>query len=202
MPLPIIVGERKPSSKSSAANLLNEETRQLILGETDESIQQRKKEMEALDAAYKALGGAEDKTNKRKSGGQKNQRDILSERISLIKDMQKAYEDLNEVFDETDSKQRVISSYTKTFNSLFSKLNITIDKIDFTKPEGVVKALEMMLPSLKEGTKDWDKLQKAISETKVTIDKAKKQEGDEILNQNVERMFEEYELSLDRKSVV
>lgn len=195
------VVEAYEASKSSSAKLLNEETRQLILGETDESIQQRKKEMEALDAAYKALGGAEDKTNKRKSGGQKNQRDILSERISLIKDMQKAYEDLNEVFDETDSKQRVISSYTKTFNSLFSKLNITIDKIDFTKPEGVVKALEMMLPSLKEGTKDWDKLQKAISETKVTIDKAKKQEGDEILNQNVERMFEEYELSLELKDL-
>lgn len=183
-------------SKKSSVSLLNEETRKLIHGMTDEQVENKKKELTALEAALKALGGSEDNTSKNR-GGRSNQRDIWGERISLVKDLQKAYEDLNKVFSETDSKQRVIGSYTKTFNSLFSKLGMTIDGIDFTKPEGVVDALEKMLPSLKEGTKEWDKLQKAISETQVNIDKEKKRKDDENLNQQVERMFDEYELSLE-----
>ena len=122
---------------------------------------------------------------------------LLSDRISVIKELNSSYKELNKTFNETESKEKVMDSYLNTVNSLFNELGITIKDIDFTTIDGVISALKMLLPTVQEGTKDWIRLNKAISEFNIQRDVDLRISENKSIIEQIEDMFSGYELYIE-----
>ena len=62
-------------------------------------------------------------------------KDKLKSQIELIKEMNKEYEKLNKTFDETTSKEKVVESYSKTFEEAFkgTGIDLTMRVVDEAK---------------------------------------------------------------------
>lgn len=143
---------------------------------------------------------------KGKTTGAGNANKIWQDRIKLIRDMAKAYEDLNKTFADTDAESRVRESYEDYFNELFGKykgLGFTIDRVDFTDPEGTKAALERLLDisGLEKTSQAYKDLKKAIAEVSLELERASKVAKDETLKNSIEDLFQDYEISVDLKKM-
>lgn len=124
------------------------------------------------------------------------QKRIISQRIKMIRDMAKAYEDLNDTFTNSEAQTRVIDSYSDAFADLFNGI-MDIEDVDFTTPQGVVDALRVLEESGKLTASQLRDVKKAIAEVSTEIDvKGAKSEADAML-QSIEDMFGQYEISLE-----
>ena len=131
-----------------------------------------------------------------------SQTDWISKMISLVKDMNKSYEDLNKTFDKTTSEMNTMTSFEDAFKETFGKTGLKIGDLDFTTPEGVAAFLEKLLPYVKTlGSKYVQELQKAIADYKVEIGVEVKKKNDEELIQSIQDMFDRYELSVELKNL-
>lgn len=91
---------------------------------------------------FGANGKSDDATNK-----------VLNNRISLIRELNKKYEELNKTFDETTSKEKVIESYSQTFKKAFegTGIDLTTRIVDEQKlKEAGGKAGETFSEGMKE----------------------------------------------------
>lgn len=120
----------------------------------------------------------------------------LKDQIQLIKEANKAYEERNKKFGKTDSQAVVTDAY----KDAFKELGLDIEKIDYTNLEGVVKALEDLEKKAKEagGETEW---LKEIAEVKAEIGLTLKERQDKELFNQVQEIFDDYELAVDIKKL-
>lgn len=132
----------------------------------------------------------------------KSQTDWVAKMISLVKDMNKSYEDLNKTFDKTSSKMNTMTSFEDAFKETFGKTGFKIGDLDFTTPNGVSAFLEKLLPYAKTlGSKYVQELQKAIADYKVEIGVTLKQDADKDIIKDTEALFDRYTKSLELKEL-
>lgn len=132
----------------------------------------------------------------------KSQTDWIAKMISLVKDMNKSYEDLNKTFDKTTSKMNTMTSFEDAFKETFGKTGFKIGDLDFTTPDGVSAFLEKLLPYAKTlGSKYVQELQKAIADYKVEIGVTLKQDADKDIIKDTEALFDRYTKSLELKEL-
>ena len=164
---------------------------------SDMDIEAETKKLEQLKKQLAWFGVDPDTTNAAKS-----QTDWVAKMISLVKDMNKSYEDLNKTFDKTPSKMNTITSFEDAFKETFGKTGFKIGDLDFTTPEGVAAFLEKLLPYAKTlGSKYVQELQKAIADYKVEIGVTLKQDADKEIIKDTEALFDRYTKSLELKEL-
>ena len=164
---------------------------------SDMDIEAETKKLEQLKKQLAWFGVDPDTTNAAKS-----QTDWVAKMISLVKDMNKSYEDLNKTFDKTPSKMNTITSFEDAFKETFGKTGLKIGDLDFTAPEGVSAFLEKLLPYAKTlGSKYVQELQKAIADYKVEIGVTLKQDADKDIIKDTEALFDRYTKSLELKEL-
>lgn len=128
-----------------------------------------------------------------KGGGKTN--NLLEERIKILREMHKRYEELNDTFSDTESEKKVLESYNDIFEELLGSI-MDINEIDITTPEGLAAALEKVGKNSNLTTKELRKLEKAIAEVNTEIGIDKKKQADEKIKQEIEDLFSQYEVSL------
>lgn len=132
----------------------------------------------------------------------KSQTDWIAKMISLVKDMNKSYEDLNKTFDKTTSKMNTMTSFEDAFKETFGKTGFKIGDLNFTTPDGVSAFLEKLLPYAKTlGSKYVQELQKAIADYKVEIGVTLKQDAYKDIIKDTEALFDRYTKSLELKEL-
>lgn len=153
-------------------------------------IEKERKALEQLKEIEEWLGGYD------KGGGGGTGEDIYAKRIKMIRDMAKAFEDLNKTFASGEAEIKVIESYTDAFNDLFAGI-MDISSVDFKSPQGVVDALRTLGESGSLTAKQMRDLRKAIAEEMTQIDVKDKGSQSDAMLQTIENMFGQYELSIE-----
>ena len=158
---------------------------------TDEEVKNAKKRLDALKSARSWLQG-DDVDNK----GNK-QENVLNKRISLIKEMNKAYLELAKTFDGVTAKEKVMASYGDTFKDAFKGTNIS--SIDFTSQQGVKDALNMLVMpiAISGGKESVIQLKKEISSIDAQIGVNIKQGSDKELVNKIQDMIDSYKFYLE-----
>lgn len=116
----------------------------------------------------------------------KAQRDILSEQISLLKEMQKRYEDLQSVMGKSDAIQSVLQYYSASLQ--YVKMPEGIVNSFVPSKEGLINALEKLLPTINDFKKKMD-VRNTIAELKVQIDKEKLKTDLDKVKKEINAMF-------------
>ena len=125
----------------------------------------------------------------------------LNERIKLVRELRKEYEDLNKTFGKAESEERVRSSYREAWESIMPK-DLSIDLFDFTDPKGVAKQLEELKSRITPEAIELVKaIEKAIAGERVEIDVDFKKGKDKELLNEIEALFDRYDLTLDLKKL-
>lgn len=158
---------------------------------TDEEVKNAKKRLDALKSARSWLQG-DDVDNK----GNK-QENVLNKRISLIKEMNKAYLELAKTFDSVTAKEKVMASYGDTFKDAFKGTDIS--SIDFTSQQGVKDALNMLVMpiAISGGKESVLQLKKEISSIDAQIGVNIKQGSDKELVNRIQDMIDSYKFYLE-----
>ena len=164
---------------------------------SDMDIEAETKKLEQLRKQLTWFGVDPETTNAAKS-----QTDWIAKMISLVKDMNKSYEDLNKTFDKTTSKMNTMTSFEDAFKETFGKTGFKIGDLNFTTTDGVSAFLEKLLPYAKTlGSKYVQELQKAIADYKVEIGVTLKQDADKDIIKDTEALFDRYTKSLELKEL-
>lgn len=164
---------------------------------SDMDIEAETKKMEQLRKQLAWFGVDPDATNAAKS-----QADWISKMISLVKDMNNSYEDLNKTFDKTTSKQNVLTSFADAFKETFKDTGFKIEELDFTTPEGVAAFLKKLEPYAQRiGPKFVQQLQKSIADFNVEIGIEMKEKSDEDLKKSIDNLFYRYDATLELKKL-
>lgn len=159
-----------------------------------------KEEMARLDALQKELRAVAKlwgyDLDLNAKGGESEALKNLKDQIKLIRDANKAYEERNKKFGKEASKDVVTDAY----KDAFKEVELAIENIDYTNLEGVVKALKNLEGEAKKagGTAE---LLKVIGEVKAEIGlKIKEQEDEEILG-DIQKLFDQYDFTLELKKL-
>lgn len=161
-----------------------------------------KEEMARLNALQKELravaklwGYDLDKDN-----GGKGKDEVLEKiknQINLIKEMNREYEKLNKTFSKTESLEKVRNAYADTAK----ELGLDLSKMDFTDA-GAIKSLEDLLGDPKYAANKYAlELKKALDNFKVELGIETKQGEDEKLKNQIQELFDQYDLSLELKKL-
>lgn len=157
------------------------------------SKEELEKAIKALKELYTAVGNFDKSTNR----SSKKTDDTLKRRVQLIKDMRKAYEDLNKTWGETESRQRVIDSFMEEWNTLMKGTGQKIEAFNVTTIEDYIdslKKLEQYVKKDKNAFKEW---QKAVREAQLELDKTSVDKAMERMKRSIEQMFSGYELGIE-----
>ena len=136
-----------------------------------------------------------------KKGGGGSEKDLVMEklrnRINLIKEMNTEYEKLRKTFSDVDAIEKVKTAYEATAK----ELGLDASTMDFTDA-GTIKSLEDLLGKPEYAANKYVlELQKALDNFKVELGIEVKEGSDELLNDKVQALFDQYELSLDLKKL-
>ena len=113
-----------------------------------------------------------DKARKSSAKSAMQQRDILQEQISLLKEMQEQYEKLTPLMSEENAAKRVMDEYRDDLQ--YVKMDKGIIESFVPTKEGLAKALRQLLPTITDFKKKAE-VMKAISQLEIEIDKEKLQ---------------------------
>lgn len=145
---------------------------------------------ELVDTAINAYGVDESEFNQKKknssSGSTKRERDILSEQVALLKEMQQRYEKLTPFMGAEEAAKQVKRYYDASMKYVKMPQNV-IEGFVPTK-QGVIDALNKIVPYIKDFKKRMD-AQNTVAEMKIEIDKEK-------LNKEIENAKKEIETAL------
>lgn len=149
------------------------------------------KQQKDLTTQLNWFGIAESSTTKKTE-------DVMSSRISLIKELNARYLELGKTFDKISSKESVIESFQRAWVETFGGTKMKIEDIDFTTAGGVADALMGLRELAKnESSKARQILEKEIGEFLVKIGIDEKQLKDESLKKEVQDIFDQFDLSLE-----
>lgn len=191
------ISEYEKNIKSSWENqkqILDDLTRRKEKGlDVNEKEIQQATELERLYRETANLLGIS--LNDKKTGGGRQEK-YLNSMISLIKELNQKYVELNKTHDKTIAKQKVLESYSKTYSDTIGG-NADLSKEDFTTPQGIIAMLKSLEPlAIKEGKKAENALSTAISEFEVKIGEDKITLANEKIKKKFQDYFDAYDLTL------
>lgn len=135
---------------------------------------------------------------KQENKSDKSQRDILSEQISLLKDMQKRYENLQSVMGKSDAIQYVLQYYSDSLQNV--KMPESIVNSFVPTKDGLINALEKLLPTINDFKKKMD-VRNTIAELKVQIDKENLKTDLDKVKDDIEKAFNGLQLYKNLKDL-
>lgn len=196
------ISEYEKNIKSSWENqkqILDDLTRRKKQGlDVNEKEIQQATELERLYRETANLLGIS--LNDKKTGGGRQEK-YLNSMISLIKELNQKYVELNKTYDETTAKKKVLESYSKTYSDTIGG-NADLSKADFTTPQGIIAMLKSLEPlAIKEGKKAQDALSKAISEVQAKIGVDAITLENEKIKKKFQDYFDAYDLTLKVKDL-
>ena len=196
------ISEYEKNIKSSWENqkqILDDLTRRKEKGlDVNEKEIQQATELERLYRETANLLGIS--LNDKKTGGGRQEK-YLNSMISLIKELNQKYVELNKTHDKTIAKQKVLESYSKTYSDTIGG-NADLSKEDFTTPQGIIAMLKSLEPlAIKEGKKAQDALSKAISEVQAKIGVDAITLENEKIKKKFQDYFDAYDLTLKVKDL-
>lgn len=145
-------------------------------------LERVKKQLIELGAYELALS----KVNKNNSSAQKTQRDILSEQIALLREMQSRYEDLLPLMGTGDAAKKVMQDYADSLK--YVKMPEVVSKNLVPSKEGMIKALENLLPYVNDFKKKME-LKNLIAEYNIRIKKESLKEEIDDAKRQIEDAF-------------
>lgn len=161
----------------------------MYLGSDEEFNELQQKVIPVLEHIDRLLGGDPSKDKKGRS------RDLVDERLRVIKEIYKAYKELNKTFDETTSKTGAMKKFGDAFYSAFGKTPEEMGYNLFTA-EGVVDAYNKFISTLSKAD-DITKGNLAKGEFVMELQVERKQAADKQIADEIASMFDGYELSLE-----
>ena len=196
------ISEYEKNIKSSWENqkqILDDLTRRKKQGlDVNEKEIQQATELERLYRETANLLGIS--LNDKKTGVGRQEK-YLNNMISLIKELNQKYVELNKTHDKTTAKQKVLESYSKTYSDTIGG-NADLSKADFTTPQGIIAMLKSLEPlATKEGKKAQDALSKAISEVQAKIGVDAITLENEKIKKKFQDYFDAYDLTLKVKDL-
>lgn len=196
------ISEYEKNIKSSWENqkqILDDLTRRKEQGlDVNEKEIQQATELERLYRETANLLGIS--LNDKKTGGGRQEK-YLNSMISLIKELNQKYVELNKTYDETTAKQKVLESYSKTYSDTIGG-NADLSKADFTTPQGIIAMLKSLEPlAIKEGKKAENALSTAISEVQAKIGVDAITLENEKIKKKFQDYFDAYDLTLKVKDL-
>ena len=161
----------------------------MYLGSDEEFNELQQKVIPVLEHIDRLLGGDPSKDKKGRS------RDLVDERLRVIKEIYKAYKELNKTFDETTSKTGAMKKFGDAFYSAFGKTPEEMGYNLFTA-EGVVDAYNKFISTLSKAD-DITKGNLAKGEFVMELQVERKQAADKQIADEISSMFDGYEISLE-----
>lgn len=143
-----------------------------------------------LEYFIQLLGGKSDKKTTGDDG-----KDLVQERLKVIREVYEAYKELNKTFDETTSKTGALKKFGDAFYSAFGKTPEQMGYNLFTA-EGVVDAYNKFIKTLSESD-DIVKANLAKGDFVMELQVKIQQDADKKISDEIEQMFGGYELSLE-----
>ena len=196
------ISEYEKNIKSSWENqkqILDDLTRRKKQGlDVNEKEIQQATELERLYRETANLLGIS--LNDKKTGVGRQEK-YINNMISLIKELNQKYVELNKTHDKTTAKQKVLESYSKTYSDTIGG-NADLSKADFTTPQGIIAMLKSLEPlAIKEGKKAENALSTAISEFEIKIGEDKITLANEKIKKKFQDYFDAYDLTLKVKDL-
>lgn len=179
---------------------LLEDERELLKQATDENgkvidsfaesfdLEASKTKISLLEMLWKWLGGEEDDNSKGKMCN------IIKDQINLIKQLYEEYQKLSKEMSATEARSKVRSGFADAAD----EYGLNIAGIDFTNLQGVLEALQTLVPQAQAAGKDaMQELSKSIGETKVELELLAYVKAREDFDDKIKEMFSGYEISLE-----
>lgn len=179
---------------------LLEDERELLKQATDENgkvidsfaesfdLEASKTKISLLEMLWKWLGGEEDDKSKGKRGN------IIKDQINLIKQLYEEYQKLSKEMSATEARSKVRSGFADAAD----EYGLNIAGIDFTNLQGVLEALQTLVPQAQVAGKDaMQELSKSIGETEVELELLAYVKAREDFDDEIKQMFSGYEISLE-----
>ncbi len=116
--------------KESVENQIKLNNETISIGNIPEQLVFSEEQLRAAERARPLLKDLGDLVGviSEKSSAQSNEK-ILNNRINLIKELNKKYEELNKTFDETTSKEKVLEAFGDTFKQAFEGTGISLSSM-------------------------------------------------------------------------
>lgn len=154
-----------------------------------------------LGEGYKALAdqimGYNKKTTN-STNANKIQRDILSEQISLLKEMQSRYDSLREVMGDDKAQSSVLSYYKESLK--YVKMPSGIVNTFVPTKQGVIDALNKLIPTIKDFKKRME-AKNLVAQLKIEIQKEELQKEIDAAKQQIDDAFSGLNVYTDLKKL-
>ena len=154
-----------------------------------------------LGEGYKALAdqimGYNKKTTN-STNANKIQRDILSEQISLLKEMQSRYDSLREVMGDDKAQSSVLSYYKESLK--YVKMPSGIVNAFVPTKQGVIDALNKLIPTIKDFKKRME-AKNLVAQLKIEIQKEELQKEIDAAKQQIDDAFNGLNVYTDLKKL-
>lgn len=134
-------------------------------------------------------------------------KDWFAELAKNIKNANKEFVSLNQTFDSFTAKKTVLDKFKGIFGETLAALkakgiNIQLGEIDFTTEEGSIEALKMLKDKLPAtALQSRLEIEKALKDIKGEVSIRRKKEDDEKLKNDVQKLFDQYDLSVELKKI-
>lgn len=147
------------------------------------------------------------------TGGSNAQNSLYDERLRVIDDMNKKYKELAKTFDDITSKRRAFEAYKDAFATAFKGISwipknvkqmsaeeFTEKVLNFPDENNLISFLERLA---KEPMKAFEKIKVELARGSYELDveTREKEKARKKINDSINRMFEDYELSIDVKEL-
>lgn len=149
----------------------------------------------------------------KETGGSNAQNSLYDERLRVIDDMNRKYKELAETFDDITSKRRAFEAYKDAFSTAFKGISwipknvkqmtaeeFTEKVLNFPDENSLISFLERLA---KEPMKAFEKIKVELARGSYELDveTREKEKARKKINDGINRMFEDYELSIDVKEL-
>lgn len=170
--------------------------------------QAKEQTITAFEMLLLLLGGKGKNT-----GGSNAQNSLYDERLRVIDDMNKKYKKLAKTFDDITSKRRAFEAYKDAFATAFKGISwipknvkqmsaeeFTEKVLNFPDENSLISFLERLA---KEPMKAFEKIKVELARGSYELDveTREKEKARKKINDSINRMFEDYELSIDVKEL-
>ena len=170
--------------------------------------QAKEQTISAFEMLLLLLGGKGKNT-----GGSNAQNSLYDERLRVIDDMNKKYKELAKTFDDITSKRRAFEAYKDAFSTAFKGISwipknvkqmsaeeFTEKVLNFPDENNLISFLERLA---KEPMKAFEKIKVELARGSYELDVESREieAARKKINDGINRMFEDYELSIDVKEL-
>ena len=157
---------------------------------SEEELKEVEKQVEMFTKKWLLLGGQES------GGGNDDRNSLIDERIKVINDMRKAYEELSETLTEVEAKEGAIMKYKDAFKEAYAGTGLKISDFDFTTESGILDFFDKLYPL---AIKQFEKIKVELAKGEYVLEtevKVRTSQQEDVMSQ-IEDLFGGYEISLE-----